>query len=629
MQKITCKDIDKFYDNYINNLNKSYSIENELLKKNPNSSKWITMLYDKSNELRELFSVNENDLNTYIRPFMTGKEPLTLDICKCFLTNANKFLKLRYVDSAITLDICHEIYNYLFENYSTDYDLLCFCASLIGYFESILIRLKHPNRAVEFFDIAISYTDKFDLLSDETKLRLVACYFNRLVASSRKDELFASDFIKYYNEACDFFDNEKYTNYDFSLFSTSQLKEWSASITCSVLLKVSPNYSSIELTEDTINFAFEIASTYYNSYLEKYNNIYQIVPSIYASYHKGLLLKGIIDKATYFEKLLDYYNNIDTTVDFTKPDYSDSIYFESLHRVVPALIIYADYGFKNEDDVKNFRYKLSLEVITFLENIPHLSKTTQVNYLIFELFKLCIPHLRNEEEMIFSITNLYISKQISTAIHVSMVSRISQLILRSIITHKPYLLTCLDCINDVNDVKKYEKELYYHINHAALCHDIGKIAIGSVINLQTRKLCDKEFELIKIHPKLGADVLRNIPALKKYADVANGHHKFYDGTFGYPNDFDNTASPCRIFIDIITVSDCIDAATDTLGRNYTKAKNFYDILEELNAEKGTRYSPDIIDLLNEDSSLSECLYDLTIKGRLSIYNKIYSLINEK
>ena len=83
----------------------------------------------------------------------------------------------------------------------------------------------------------------------------------------------------------------------------------------------------------------------------------------------------------------------------------------------------------------------------------------------------------------------------------------------------------------------------------------------------------------------------------------------------------------RIVIDIITISDCIDAATDTLGRNYAKSKTFYDVLEELNKDKGTRYSADIVELLNSDECLCECLCDLTGKGRISVYNKIYRLVN--
>ena len=61
-----------------------------------------------------------------------------------------------------------------------------------------------------------------------------------------------------------------------------------------------------------------------------------------------------------------------------------------------------------------------------------------------------------------------------------------------------------------------------------------------------------------------------------------GHHKTYDGKGGYPLEFDNLNSKYKSAIDLISISDSIDAATDVLGRNYANGKNFYSLLDELN-----------------------------------------------
>ena len=144
----------------------------------------------------------------------------------------------------------------------------------------------------------------------------------------------------------------------------------------------------------------------------------------------------------------------------------------------------------------------------------------------------------------------------------------------------------------------------------------------TVINRQNRALTDSEFAFIKRHPSLGVKVA-TVAALEPYKDVIYGHHKSYDGKRGYPEDFDNTASPIRFVIDLISIADSIDAATDILGRNYASGKNFDDVFRELEEGAGTRYNPDIVDIISENRELYDDLYDLTGKGRFEIYRDCY------
>ena len=121
------------------------------------------------------------------------------------------------------------------------------------------------------------------------------------------------------------------------------------------------------------------------------------------------------------------------------------------------------------------------------------------------------------------------------------------------------------------------EDLVGFVRRCALIHDIGKTKITDIVNTQGRRLWDSEFIGIKHHPGFGADMLKKDSNLMRYCDVVLGHHKFYDGTAGYPESFDNTKSAYRIIVDLITICDCIDAATDHLGRNYKRAKE-HDII---------------------------------------------------
>ena len=149
------------------------------------------------------------------------------------------------------------------------------------------------------------------------------------------------------------------------------------------------------------------------------------------------------------------------------------------------------------------------------------------------------------------------------------------------------------------------------------------------LNTQGRKLTLEEFYCIKLHPSRTLEFIGEDKDFEIYHDIMLGHHKWYDGTEGYPIDFDNTKSKYKIAIDIISISDSIDAATDIVGRNYTKGKSFDEFLEELIKESGTRYNKDIVDIINQDEVLKEKLRYLTKEGREKVYYEAYREILDK
>ena len=202
-----------------------------------------------------------------------------------------------------------------------------------------------------------------------------------------------------------------------------------------------------------------------------------------------------------------------------------------------------------------------------------------------------------------------------------MVKKITAAIATEIIEKKKELLDSLRFIGYDTDDK-----ILQYLQDAALYHDLGKCLTVGVINLQNRKLTDEEFKYIKMHPSKSKLLFGNDTSFKEFYDVMIGHHKYYDGNGGYPEDFDNVHSRYRIAIDLISIADSIDAATDILGRNYTSGKDFNTLLKELVENKGTRYNPEIVDFIVNNKKLKEELENLTGKNRASVYYDVYSEI---
>ena len=250
---------------------------------------------------------------------------------------------------------------------------------------------------------------------------------------------------------------------------------------------------------------------------------------------------------------------------------------------------------------------------------------TYVKYLnILATYPRAIKYL-TEKERIYYLNELNVATQVTTYAHSVHVAMIAQKLMEGILAYQPELVK--DVLGERRNGKVFldTKKCMDFIFEAAMYHDIGKNAIISVVNNDFRPLTDEEFAIIKKHPALGAELLKIAPSLyEKFRDTTLGHHKWYNGKGGYPKDFDNTKSPKRILIDIITLSDCMQAATERIGRNYKSGKNFDRVMEEFRRDAGTRYNPDLVNFIDAHQDVARDLAALINEGWVDIYFDIYS-----
>ena len=92
-------------------------------------------------------------------------------------------------------------------------------------------------------------------------------------------------------------------------------------------------------------------------------------------------------------------------------------------------------------------------------------------------------------------------------------------------------------------------------------------------------------------------------------------------------DFDSAGSPYKTIIDIVTAADCLDAATDTVGRSYSRGKTMDDFILELKEGAGTRYASYLPELF-DDAALRRDLRFLLQQGRRSSYSKVYRQLKD-
>lgn len=171
---------------------------------------------------------------------------------------------------------------------------------------------------------------------------------------------------------------------------------------------------------------------------------------------------------------------------------------------------------------------------------------------------------------------------------------------RTLITSSPYT----EYISSQND---YTED----ITNAAVLHDIGKIAVPDGILLKPGALSNEEFEVVKTHTSLGADILKAAndqfqqrigkqSYLSLAVTVAKSHHEKWDGT-GYPDGLSGESIP--LSARIVSLCDVYDAVTS--DRVYKKAWSHEKAVNLIVNGSGTHFDPVICDAFLKIESIFE------------------------
>ena len=123
----------------------------------------------------------------------------------------------------------------------------------------------------------------------------------------------------------------------------------------------------------------------------------------------------------------------------------------------------------------------------------------------------------------------------------------------------------------------------------ALLHDVGKIGISDSVLRKPGKLTPEEFDHIKLHPVLGARILRPLAFLAPHLPVVELHHERLDGR-GYPLGLRGDDIP--LFARIVHVADAFDAMTS--ARAYRPARPASEAMAELWRNVGTDFDPKVV-----------------------------------
>jgi len=181
-----------------------------------------------------------------------------------------------------------------------------------------------------------------------------------------------------------------------------------------------------------------------------------------------------------------------------------------------------------------------------------------------------------QKEIIMTMSTILETRSSETGFHVQRVCEYSS------------LLAKLSGLNEA------EQELIYI---SSSMHDIGKVAIPDDVLNKPGRYTDEEYDIMKLHTKIGYDMLNNTnrPIIQSASSIALNHHEWWNGE-GYPNKLKGEEIP--LYARIVAIADVFDALGS--DRVYKKAWPLEKILNHFNKLSGIQFDPNLIQLFMDN-----------------------------
>ena len=208
--------------------------------------------------------------------------------------------------------------------------------------------------------------------------------------------------------------------------------------------------------------------------------------------------------------------------------------------------------------------------------------TLPVVYLIYRSYRLYLGKLEDEKRHVEEMADLHMRTIEALALAIEAKDQ----------TTHDHLQRVRVYAVEVAKELKVDREGMAALQAAALLHDIGKLAIPEHIISKPGRLTPEEFEKMKIHPLVGAEILERVRFPYPVVPIVRAHHEKFDGT-GYPLGLRGTEIP--IGARILAAVDFLDALAS--DRQYRRALPLHDAMTRLVAESGKAFDPEVVRVL--------------------------------
>ena len=618
---VTREDIVRFYTKYKANLRKEEQVKTEL--RNVSSQKeWIGKLKQKYRTMRQVYIENEAMLNRYVRPYLEGRTELTQDVAVEFVDQIRQAWREGFEDNVSMLEMGEPLAEYLREH--GPLDAYIWDISLLGILYNCCLEKEEGEKGYAYFKKVCDLSDRYFEIEDfEVRKRILYAYYNRAILQVNfllEDETILSRNLE---DALRFYRDPRVLALDGERFDFEGLAQ-------ELNYDVYGNYVISHTRENSARWFLErgekVLEGYYQRELAKDPNPYAMPDEIFCYYKRISFFLGRISCTQFLNDYQAYctYSLQHDTLDDPGGYWESRLFHVAVNHLTGLLECLHLYGAEYHGAPID-RSQWVRSYLTVIQQMPHRVTSRFTDDAVYKSFHSIMELVDKSDAEFDDLIEAMLNRDETTRIHALMVNKIANLLLQEVLEKQPGLLVGVLNCQSVVEVLENRERIVSFVSHAAKLFDMGKLKDIDVVNKQSRQLTRKELARIQEHPVIAAEMVRKSPTLAQFSDVVLGHHRSWDGFMGYPMSFDNTASKERLLIELIHISDCMDAATDFIGRSYKVPKSLEEFMDELRQGKGTLYCPELVELLLSNPSLQGKLRFLLNQGRLHTYCEVYGI----
>ena len=222
-------------------------------------------------------------------------------------------------------------------------------------------------------------------------------------------------------------------------------------------------------------------------------------------------------------------------------------------------------------------------LVTYTRNIDltYLAVIIPLLFILYFTFSMSMGRVEDANRHLTQLNTLYMSTIETLAMAIDAKDQITHGHIRRVQTY---------AVGLAKQVGVSDESVLRAVEAAALLHDMGKLAVPEYILNKPGPLTAAEFEKMKLHASVGADILSAIDFPYPVVPIVRHHHENWDGS-GYPDGLAGPAIP--IGARILSVVDCFDALTS--DRPYRPRLSDQEALRILTDRRGKMYDPLIVD----------------------------------
>ena len=177
------------------------------------------------------------------------------------------------------------------------------------------------------------------------------------------------------------------------------------------------------------------------------------------------------------------------------------------------------------------------------------------------------------------------------SIRAEQAAAITRLFAETILASEPAFFDDLPFLQECADEAERREAILAYAEDCGRYHDLGLIQLNMARTLETRNLFETEDRIFQLHTTAGSDDLARCASTARFADVALGHHRWYNGLGGYPEAYVRNDSPYRQMTDVVAVIACM--VDQEVG-------NFSETVREIIAQEHKRFSPLVTAYLDDE-----------------------------